>query len=267
MARMTVAPVSSRTHGVIDYAVAGVLAALSATAAVHPPARRVLRTAAGFHASYAPLTDYEAGFVPWLTMRQHLMLDAAGALGLCAASMLLRRATPRDRGLLLATGLLELAVVAATDAQVGSGPGQKGDPLARMSGAAQPGRAAYQPVDRLKPVAEDVWIVDSGPLYGVVPTRMTVIRLPSGGLLLHSPTRFDAGLAAAVARLGPVTVLAAPNTVHWMFVADWQRAFRMPRSGPHRACRSGVRCARRACGSTACCPTCRRTPGAAWSTW
>ena len=49
----------------------------------------------------------------------------------------------------------------------------------------------YEPLNVLKPVVEDLWIVD-GPrisFYGApFPTRMTVIRLGSGDLFLHSPT-------------------------------------------------------------------------------
>jgi hypothetical protein len=54
----------------------------------------------------------------------------------------------------------------------------------------------YLPLDELKPVAEDVWIVDgpeirfgAGPLKFPFPTRMTVVRLPDNVLWLHSPTR------------------------------------------------------------------------------
>jgi hypothetical protein len=55
--------------------------------------------------------------------------------------------------------------------------------------------ATYPPLNTLKAVASEVWIVD-GPIirFGLpwmklsFPTRMTVIRLGSGELFLHSPT-------------------------------------------------------------------------------
>jgi Domain of unknown function (DUF4336) len=84
----------------------------------------------------------------------------------------------------------------------------------------------YPPLDVLKPVAENVWIVDSGPLrlMGLsLPLRMTVIRLSSGGLWLHSPTRFDAALRDAMERLGPIRHLVAPTIAHWSFIEGWQR--------------------------------------------
>jgi hypothetical protein len=54
---------------------------------------------------------------------------------------------------------------------------------------------------------------------------MTVLRLPDGSLLLHSPTRFSPGLGEALAGLGPVRHLVAPNIAHWTFLEAWQRAF------------------------------------------
>jgi len=84
----------------------------------------------------------------------------------------------------------------------------------------------YPPLDTLKPVAPDVWIVDSGPLHAMglaVPVRMTVIRLKSGETWLHSPTRYDDGLRREIERVGPIRHLVAPNIAHWTFVKDWQQ--------------------------------------------
>lgn len=86
--------------------------------------------------------------------------------------------------------------------------------------------ATYPPLDVLKPVAEGVWIVDSGPLRVMglpLPVRMTVIRLGDGTLWLHSPTRYDADLHRALAALGPIRHFVAPNIAHWTFLKDWQR--------------------------------------------
>lgn len=86
--------------------------------------------------------------------------------------------------------------------------------------------AGYPPLDVLKPVADNVWIVDSAPLklMGLVmPVRMTVVRLGSGDLWLHSPTRFDDALKAAIEDLGPIRHLVAPNSAHWTFLKDWQQ--------------------------------------------
>lgn len=86
-------------------------------------------------------------------------------------------------------------------------------------------RTTYDPLDVPKPVAPNVWIVDSGPMNAMgipLPVRMTVLRLSDGGLLLHSPTRFDAKLRDALRELGPIRHLVAPNIAHWTFLARWQ---------------------------------------------
>lgn len=84
---------------------------------------------------------------------------------------------------------------------------------------------AYMPIDTPKSVAEGVWIVDSGPLSAMglhVPVRMTVVRLQSGELWLHSPTTFSPSLQAELERHGPIAHLVAPNIAHWQFVKDWK---------------------------------------------
>jgi hypothetical protein len=85
--------------------------------------------------------------------------------------------------------------------------------------------ATYPPLDVLKPVADGLWIVDSGPLRALgipLPVRMTVIRLGDGAIWLHSPTRYDAALHRAIAALGPIRHLVAPNIAHWTFLKAWQ---------------------------------------------
>ncbi|HJS85313.1 MAG TPA: DUF4336 domain-containing protein [Acetobacteraceae bacterium] len=87
-------------------------------------------------------------------------------------------------------------------------------------------RATYPPLDILKPVAEGIWIADSGPLHILgmpLPVRMTVVRLGDGGMWLHSPTRYTEGLRQAIEGLGPIRHLIAPNVAHWSFLKDWQR--------------------------------------------
>lgn len=86
----------------------------------------------------------------------------------------------------------------------------------------------YDPLNTLKPVADDIWIVD-GPsirFYGIgFSTRMTVVRLANGDIWLHSPTKISDALKAEVAALGPVRHLIAPNWIHYAYIAEWQKAF------------------------------------------
>jgi hypothetical protein len=54
---------------------------------------------------------------------------------------------------------------------------------------------------------------------------MTVIKLGSGELLVHSPCAFDESLTAEVAALGRVAAIIAPGNFHWLNVRSCQRAF------------------------------------------
>jgi hypothetical protein len=86
----------------------------------------------------------------------------------------------------------------------------------------------YPPLDVPKPVADGVWVVDSGPMMvlGIaIPIRMTVLRLEDGGLWLHSPTRHTPALAEALQALGPMRHLVSPATAHWVHMPAWQAAF------------------------------------------
>jgi len=95
-----------------------------------------------------------------------------------------------------------------------------------------PGYHPYEPQLQPIPWAEDIWTVN-GPevsyrLWGLTlpcPTRMTIIRLPDGGLWLHSPVACGPELVAAVEAVGPVAAIIAPNVFHYTHLADWARAF------------------------------------------
>ena len=86
----------------------------------------------------------------------------------------------------------------------------------------------YPPLDVPKPVADGVWIVDSGPqrVMGLtIPVRMTVIHLAKGGLWLHSPTRFRPALRDALGKIGIIKHIVAPNIAHWTHARTWQQEF------------------------------------------
>jgi hypothetical protein len=90
----------------------------------------------------------------------------------------------------------------------------------------------YAPLNALKPLAQDIWIVD-GPIvrmaalgmHAPFPTRMTLVRLPDGGLWCHSPIAPDETLFAAVDALGPVRHLVSPNLLHYAHIAAWKRRY------------------------------------------
>lgn len=85
----------------------------------------------------------------------------------------------------------------------------------------------YPPLFTLKAVARDIWIAD-GPIIDLYrmpfPTRMTVVRLSSGDLWLHSPIAFSADLLEALQEIGPIRHLIAPNWLHYAHLQDWADA-------------------------------------------
>jgi hypothetical protein len=90
----------------------------------------------------------------------------------------------------------------------------------------------YPPLDTLKPVAANLWIVD-GPVirFGFpvlkmsFPTRMTIIRLAGRRLFLHSPTPLTPALRAEILSAGIPHWILAPNRLHYWWVREWRDAF------------------------------------------
>ena len=80
----------------------------------------------------------------------------------------------------------------------------------------------------LREFGDGVWIADGPPVsfHGFAyPVRMTVVRLPDGGLFLHSPIAPEEGLREEVAALGDVRCLVSPNKIHHLYLGDWKRVF------------------------------------------
>lgn len=79
----------------------------------------------------------------------------------------------------------------------------------------------------LTPLAPDLW-VHSGPqfFYGLeVGSRMTVVRLSDGGLLLHAPRALTPALRAELDALGPVRCAVAPNRFHHLHAGEVARHY------------------------------------------
>lgn len=96
------------------------------------------------------------------------------------------------------------------------------------------GASLYDPINIYKSLAPGIGIVDGPFEYLTVAgirlplpftTRMTVVRLSNGDLILHSPIQFDERLAAEVQRLGQVRHLVSPNQFHYAHIGEWARAF------------------------------------------
>lgn len=94
--------------------------------------------------------------------------------------------------------------------------------------------ALYEPINVYKSVAKDIGVVDGPFEYFTIAglrmpmpftTRMTVVRLASGDLFLHSPIAYDEPLAAELRTMGSVRHLISPNQWHYAHIGEWQKAF------------------------------------------
>lgn len=90
----------------------------------------------------------------------------------------------------------------------------------------------YEPLNTLKAVDENIWIVDGGKInmsfvITKVPfsTRMTIVRLKNGDLWCHSPIKLTPSLLEEVRALGSVKHLISPNKLHYAFIKEWQEHF------------------------------------------
>ncbi len=75
--------------------------------------------------------------------------------------------------------------------------------------------------------ADGVWL-DRGPVRIVgmpLTSTMTVLRLPGGNLVVHSPVALTPARRAAVDALGTVAHLYAPNLFHHRWLGEWAAAY------------------------------------------
>ena len=87
-------------------------------------------------------------------------------------------------------------------------------------------------------VDTDLWVVNDKftlpkgflpfalpPLLGRCSVRMTVVRLSSGGLLLHSPVEFSDSLAERLQQIGPIEFIVGPSVMHNTYLVAWHERF------------------------------------------
>ncbi|HUS27841.1 MAG TPA: hypothetical protein VMZ53_05015 [Kofleriaceae bacterium] len=82
------------------------------------------------------------------------------------------------------------------------------------------------------PIAPDIWHVELEPLKfpgGVrMPLSSTVIKLPTGGVVLYSPGKLDDTQIGAINALGEVTHIIAPSLFHHLYAGKahelWPKA-------------------------------------------
>lgn len=89
----------------------------------------------------------------------------------------------------------------------------------------------------LSTFGDRIWVVN-GPIITAAagfhyPTRMAIMQLNAGGLVIWSPTELTNDLEQHIRALGPVVHIIAPNTLHHMYAAQWCDAF--PQAALHGA--------------------------------
>ena len=75
--------------------------------------------------------------------------------------------------------------------------------------------------------SDRIWIAEAPLRFYGVPfgTRMTVVRLEDGGLLVHSPLEPVPSLRAEIDALGPVRHVVSPNKLHHLFLGSFLQAY------------------------------------------
>jgi hypothetical protein len=56
-------------------------------------------------------------------------------------------------------------------------------------------------------------------------TRMTLVRLATGGIFVHSPGPLTAETRTFVEALGPVVAVVAPSLFHHLWAGEWKQAY------------------------------------------
>ena len=79
----------------------------------------------------------------------------------------------------------------------------------------------------LKEIDKNIWVAEQ-PLkyFGLsVGTRMTVIRLKSGKLVVISPIQIDNSIINQLKEIGDVAYIIAPNLYHYLFISDFKALY------------------------------------------
>ena len=72
-------------------------------------------------------------------------------------------------------------------------------------------------------LGDNIWDHEMPIRFGGIPLwhRMTVIRLSSGGLMVHSPTKLDFATQEAFQKLGPIVAIVAPSWRHDLYLREY----------------------------------------------
>ena len=91
-------------------------------------------------------------------------------------------------------------------------------------------------------LTDDLWVLNRPARLGPIDLghRMTVVRLASGRLWVHSPVALDDEIRTELDALGEVENFVAPSTFHDLYWPAWFAAYPEARFSPLRACATTI---------------------------
>ena len=133
-------PISTQTHGVLDYLTAATLATLPSMLGFSERTTRTMQMMAIGKLCYSLLTDNELGVARVIPMKAHLALDAVNGVAMAALPFMLDEDDDTATAICIGAGLMELSSAAMTQTTPSSVsyPRKAARSTARMArGAAQ----------------------------------------------------------------------------------------------------------------------------------
>lgn len=131
-------PISTQTHGVLDYVTAATLATLPGMLGFSERTTRALQMMAIGKLCYTVLTDNELGVVRALPMKAHLAIDAVNGVALAALPFMLDEEDEVATAVCIGAALMELSSATLTE----STPSDRNYPRQAARGTARVAKTA-----------------------------------------------------------------------------------------------------------------------------
>ena len=110
-------PISTKTHGMLDYTWATTAAALTKTMSNAPSASRLIQNAGVASAANVVLTNYEAGMMKLMPMKAHLAFDVVVCAALLISPLLVPASERRYALIPMALGAVGLLTALMTETE------------------------------------------------------------------------------------------------------------------------------------------------------
>jgi hypothetical protein len=138
-------PISTQTHGILDYLTAATLATLPGMLGLSARTTRALQMMAVGKLCYSLMTDNELGVVRALPMKAHLAMDAVNGVALAALPFMLDDDDEAAMAVCVGAGLMELSAAAMTETV----PSDRNYPRQAARGTARMARGAARRTSRM----------------------------------------------------------------------------------------------------------------------